>query len=149
MQEFNVILADIQNQKTAQIIKEKFGLFDVVVASEVIEHLSNVGLFLDNVKALLKADGLFLLTTPNAQHIRHIIMPYSHSYDHMVSFTMQLLQQILTHHGFTIREKTYLFWIPPKSFIEKVYRNKVIAGLASRLLADTLGVVASPLFLER
>jgi len=140
---YNVIIGDITSPELARTIKEKFGLFDVVVASELIEHLSNVGLFLDNVKSLLKANGLVIITTPNAQCIRHLFFTSSHSHDHVVTFTMQLLVQLLIRHGFTILEKAYLFWRPPRSLRERLYRS--LSQLSPRVLADTLGVIASPM----
>lgn len=39
--------------------------FEVVFAGELIEHLSNPGLFLQQSKKHLKNDGLLILTTPN------------------------------------------------------------------------------------
>jgi 2-polyprenyl-3-methyl-5-hydroxy-6-metoxy-1,4-benzoquinol methylase len=39
--------------------------FDGILASEVIEHLINVDHFLDEVRRVLKDDGLFVVTTPN------------------------------------------------------------------------------------
>lgn len=47
--------------------KEKF---DTIVAGELIEHLANPGLFLENMKKQLKKDGYFILTTPNVFCIR-------------------------------------------------------------------------------
>jgi len=43
-------------------LKEKF---DVVLAEEVIEHLTNLPVFLENVQEHIKMDGLFIITTPN------------------------------------------------------------------------------------
>lgn len=40
--------------------------FDVIVAGEMIEHLNNVGLFLDGIRRFMNADTLLLLTTINA-----------------------------------------------------------------------------------
>lgn len=40
--------------------------FDVIVAGEMIEHLNNVGLFLDGIKRFMNADTRLLLTTINA-----------------------------------------------------------------------------------
>ena len=39
--------------------------FDVIVAGDIIEHLSNPGLFLDNMRGHLREDGVLILTTPN------------------------------------------------------------------------------------
>jgi len=40
--------------------------FDCIIAGEIIEHLSNAGLFLENMKKHLTDDGIFILTTANA-----------------------------------------------------------------------------------
>jgi SAM-dependent methyltransferase len=45
-----------------KITKEKF---DLIVATEVVEHFSNPLLFFDQVKKLLNKNGSILLTTPN------------------------------------------------------------------------------------
>src|SRR3954464_14811640 len=42
------------------------GEFDVIAAGELIEHLSNAGLFLDSAYASLKPGGLLVATVPNA-----------------------------------------------------------------------------------
>ena len=39
--------------------------YDVIFAGELIEHLSNPGLFFDNMKRHLAENGLLILTTPN------------------------------------------------------------------------------------
>jgi 2-polyprenyl-3-methyl-5-hydroxy-6-metoxy-1,4-benzoquinol methylase len=44
--------------------------FDVVVAGELIEHLENTEIFLNNVKRHLKKNGIFFLTTPNPTSFR-------------------------------------------------------------------------------
>lgn len=39
--------------------------YHLITAIEVIEHLDNLGLFLDNIRDLLDEEGFFLATTPN------------------------------------------------------------------------------------
>jgi 2-polyprenyl-3-methyl-5-hydroxy-6-metoxy-1,4-benzoquinol methylase len=41
--------------------------FEVIVAGDVIEHMSNPGLFLDNCRRHLEPGGQLILTTPNAK----------------------------------------------------------------------------------
>ena len=41
------------------------GVFDVIIASEVIEHVEDPDAFLDNLRGLLAPDGRLVLTLPN------------------------------------------------------------------------------------
>ena len=43
--------------------------FDVIVAGDLIEHLSNVGLFLESVERHMHDDSLCVITTPNPFNI--------------------------------------------------------------------------------
>jgi 2-polyprenyl-3-methyl-5-hydroxy-6-metoxy-1,4-benzoquinol methylase len=58
---FRVICGDAERLEESRIED-----FDIVVAGEIIEHLSNPGLFLEGARALLRSDGLFIATVPNA-----------------------------------------------------------------------------------
>jgi len=44
--------------------------YDVIVAGELIEHIENTKIFLNNVKNHLAPEGLFFLTTPNSTSFR-------------------------------------------------------------------------------
>src|SRR5258706_6424225 len=46
--------------------------FDCITAGNIIEHLSNPGLFLDSVKKHLRGDGFFLITTDNCYGLRSL-----------------------------------------------------------------------------
>jgi len=51
---------------------ENFNLnktFDIIVAGDLIEHLSNIGLFLDCVKKHMHKDSLLIISTPNPFNI--------------------------------------------------------------------------------
>lgn len=91
---------------------ENFSLgkkFDVVFAGELIEHLSNPGLFLRHAKKHLRRGGKLVLTTPNARHPHRWIFdetmtsPY-----HLQLYTMQVLKQLLRANGFGKIEEYYL-----------------------------------------
>ena len=45
--------------------------YDVVVAFEVIEHVSNAHAFLDKAKSLLRRNGLLICSTPNKRYSMH------------------------------------------------------------------------------
>lgn len=134
---YNVIIADAENFKLPY-------KFDRIVASEVIEHLSNPGLFLDCVKEHLKPSGLLILTTPNARSLRHFLLNWSDSFDHKLLFNLQTLVQLLLFKGFKIVEVQYLLYDDPNSypFLSRLYMKTFLKIFPK--FANTLGVVATP-----
>lgn len=59
LQGYNIVYGDVT--KKLPIESE----FDVIVAGDLIEHLTNFDGFLENVYRLLKSDGYLIITTPN------------------------------------------------------------------------------------
>ncbi len=51
--------------RSGELEQQKLGAFDVVTSMEVIEHVADPEVFLAQLKARLKPDGLLLLSTPN------------------------------------------------------------------------------------
>jgi 2-polyprenyl-3-methyl-5-hydroxy-6-metoxy-1,4-benzoquinol methylase len=80
-QGFNVVCANVETMALGDT-------FDVVIAGDLIEHLSNPGLFMDRVREHLTQGGRFLITTPNG-----------------VTF-MRFLEQLVTGHVVTNPEHT-------------------------------------------
>jgi SAM-dependent methyltransferase len=58
----NLVRADLEQLDAAPLDRT----FDVVVAGEVIEHLSNPGLFLAGVRRFMRDDSSLVITTVNA-----------------------------------------------------------------------------------
>ena len=78
--------------------------FDLVVAGDIIEHLSNPGLMLDGAKLLLKPEGRLIVSTPNTlgllAHVRHCLNRYHEGEQHVLGFNAITLGQILERHGY-------------------------------------------------
>ncbi len=116
--------------------REKFGLdirtgffeemdfppasFDVITLWSVIEHVKDPRTFLQNVRRLLKPDGLLILQTPNQNSLITLLadMGYRvsrgkfllsiYSTDHIYRFEAKSLSYVLDLAGFTASEiKTY------------------------------------------
>ena len=50
---------------TVETLAETHPAFDVVIASEVVEHVSDLNFFIGRCAALVKPDGLMIVTTIN------------------------------------------------------------------------------------
>jgi 2-polyprenyl-3-methyl-5-hydroxy-6-metoxy-1,4-benzoquinol methylase len=83
--------------------------FDVVVAGELIEHLSNPGLFLDMAKRHLEPGGKLILSTPNAWALGNLVRSLFGrkiviNKGHIAWYDRVILEQLLSRHGFEIEE---------------------------------------------
>lgn len=94
--------------------------FDVVLAGELIEHLSNPGKFLDCARKHLVEGGRLLLTTPNRFSIlefysiikRGKVPTYKKPIaKHVVFFDSDALSSLLARHGFSNIEINYCKWV--------------------------------------
>lgn len=81
--------------------------FDVIVAGELIEHLSNPGRFLDNCRDNISDDGRVILTTPNPRRF-HMVLWYltgresRANSEHTMWFDHYVLQELAQRSGFRI-----------------------------------------------
>lgn len=78
--------------------------YDLIVSFQVIEHLYNPGAMLDNVKAHLKPNGIFLVTTPNLSGVGARLMKDRwHGYrdDHVSLKHKKEWDVLIESHGFS------------------------------------------------
>jgi 2-polyprenyl-3-methyl-5-hydroxy-6-metoxy-1,4-benzoquinol methylase len=123
------------------------GYFDVVVAGDLLEHITNPGRMLDGIKALLRADGVLLLSTNNAFGInyqaRRWLGVYSEHPEHVVFYSPETLVHTFQRHGYVVDTLYGAYTVPPYTALKKA-----IFFLGSPLLrifpvlAGTLVVVA-------
>lgn len=78
--------------------------FDVVIAGDVIEHVENQGLFLNNIRNHLKPEGILILTTPNAKWFTVLSKPNP---THTLWHDKSTLKRILECCGFVIIDFKY------------------------------------------
>ena len=78
--------------------------FDVIVMGDVIEHVDNQGLLLDNARKHLVDDGLLIITTPNAKWPT-VFVPNNPT--HTLWHDRSTLGVILGRHGFEIMRFRY------------------------------------------
>jgi len=92
--------------------------FDVVVASEIIEHLWDCDFFLQEIKRVLKEKGQYIITTPNLASLGRRLMLlfgknpfvenflYSNEAGHVKHFVRDDLAYLLKRNGFIVEKIT-------------------------------------------
>jgi len=100
--------------------------FDVILAGDVLEHVDNQGLFLDNIRKHLKKDGYFILTTPNAKWFNVLLRPNP---THTLWHDKYTLFHILNKYGFKV------------IFFRYYYGNKPHYNFFKKLLVLRQGVI--------
>jgi 2-polyprenyl-3-methyl-5-hydroxy-6-metoxy-1,4-benzoquinol methylase len=98
--------------------------YELIIAGEVLEHLSNPGLFLAACAKVLKKDGKLLLTVPNAFGIRrliHVFMKVENYHpDHTFYLSENTVKVLADRYGFSISRSFYYGTPTCGSFIKKV-----------------------------
>lgn len=99
----NVIYGNVEKLSE---IENDIGKFDVIVAGDIIEHLSNPGLMLDGTKQFLKEGGDFVVSTPNSfgvpAYLRFLRGKFVEGDEHVLCFNPITLKQLLNRHGFKV-----------------------------------------------
>lgn len=98
----HLVVADAQNLRLDDLGGQPF---EVVIAAEVIEHLTNPGGFLKTVRTVLAAQGVLCITTPNGALA---LKTFLHSLraqeeiapEHVVLFSMTSLTTLFERYGF-------------------------------------------------
>jgi 2-polyprenyl-3-methyl-5-hydroxy-6-metoxy-1,4-benzoquinol methylase len=129
----------------------ELGRFDVVVACDVVEHLDNVGLFLDAVHTSLGEQGSLLVTVPNAYSLKRfgaaLIFGREHVHpDHTAYFSISTLTEQAQRHGWTIDSISPFMWNNP------TLKNRTVNSIVKLFLkltrrpalADELAVELQP-----
>jgi 2-polyprenyl-3-methyl-5-hydroxy-6-metoxy-1,4-benzoquinol methylase len=80
--------------------------FDVVVCCDLIEHIMNQGLLLQNCKRHLKNNGFLIISTPNAKSWRILFKPFK---AHVLWHDKYTLIYLLEKNGFKL-ERFYYYY---------------------------------------
>jgi SAM-dependent methyltransferase len=143
----NLYRADLEKLDEVDL-NEKF---DVIIAGEMIEHLSNPGLFLRGVRRFMKADTKLVITTINAYGgLRFALYSLrgkggtneSVHPDHVSYYSYSTLNLILKRENFIVRE-FYFYDIGPEHRQHLPWHYKLVNDACVKVspqLAD--GVIA-------
>jgi SAM-dependent methyltransferase len=140
----NIIAADVNSLTKADL---PLDFVDVIVAGDVIEHLSNPGSALDSFHRFCGENTRLILTTPNAMglpnFLRYLAGRFVDTPDHVCTFTAFSLVNLLRRHGWVVE---HLFLC--HQFAAKDHTNQLSFLLGRRIfkmlprLGGTLFVVA-------
>jgi SAM-dependent methyltransferase len=121
----NLVVGDICKLDEIEDLKGKH--FDIIIASEVIEHLQNPGQFLNEVKTFMRSGKTELIVTlPNAFRIDTLIwllrgVEYIHP-DHNYWFSYHTATNLIRKGGLEIDE-VYVYSFQPIGILPKKVRN--------------------------
>jgi 2-polyprenyl-3-methyl-5-hydroxy-6-metoxy-1,4-benzoquinol methylase len=80
--------------------------FDLIVAADLIEHLSNPGRLLDGIRALCERDTEVVITTPNAfgaaNYLRYLRGTFADGEEHVAMFNPVNIVTLLERHRFRV-----------------------------------------------
>jgi len=98
----NVTLYDSLNYDLSQILE--VDKYDAIFAFDVIEHIYDPRVYINNIYKGLKKEGRILFTTPSADSIANKILgerwPYFLPLEHLNIFSNESMKRILTDVGF-------------------------------------------------
>jgi len=87
--------------------------FDTIFAGELIEHLSNRGLFIESCRKALKKDGRLIITTPNAFSFWKVwkmiyqLNDIGCNDEHTCWHTPKVLKHLLSRYGLEVEKIEY------------------------------------------
>jgi 2-polyprenyl-3-methyl-5-hydroxy-6-metoxy-1,4-benzoquinol methylase len=150
------VIPEADRYRYKQAAAEDFSFdkkFDVVFAGDLIEHLVNPGLFLENVRQHLAPGGRLIMTTPNAFNIYVMAGKLTREEppinpDHTFYFNRRTIKVLLEKCNFEVKNFGFMFTLGYK---HKESLKKKILNILNRTLRiwtpkfdETLVIVATP-----
>ncbi len=115
-----ILYGDVMCLDKLQIVET----FDVIVCGDLIEHLDNPGIMLNGIKRFMRSESELIITTPNSfgllAFLRYLFGRYREGNDHLLSFNIYTLENILKRYGFWITEAYSCYNRPPVSTLEYI-----------------------------
>jgi 2-polyprenyl-3-methyl-5-hydroxy-6-metoxy-1,4-benzoquinol methylase len=136
----NLVHGDVERLDAVTELRNQ--RFDLIIAGEVIEHLSNPGLFLKGCLSLCSPETELVLTTPNAlaytQPIFACLDREAVHPDHTLSWSPAILTALLKRNGFAIKEFWVYGGIPCVQLHHKEPIGRKLARLALRCADEVM-----------
>ena len=122
-------------------------VFDIIIAGDLLEHITCPGSMLEGVKDLLPQTGQFIISTNNAfglhYQIKRWLGLYEEHFEHVCFYSPETLIHLFERHGYTVKSLYGAYTVPPYSL-----KDKILFALGSPLfrlfpvLSGTLVVIA-------
>lgn len=116
--------------KTGSILNIPFdkNFFDIVVALEVLEHISPSNLFkaLSEVKRVLKRGGLFIVSVPLNENLEELIKQKKNLSGHVRNYTEKIIETEINIAGFTVVNKYYYYAFSRLYRIKKILKKTLL-----------------------
>ncbi|RDI45128.1 class I SAM-dependent methyltransferase [Aquicella lusitana] len=107
--------------------------FDLVGAFDVLEHIEEHEVVINNIHQSLKPSGGLILTVPQHPWLWSKVDDISY---HKRRYTRNQLASILRQHGFNIKMNTsFVFFLLPLMLAQRLIRNKNVSQETSRILS--------------
>lgn len=98
--------------------------FDVVIAGDLLEHITCPGSMLEGVKPLLNEGGKFIISTNNAFGIHYQLKRWMGSYsehiEHVCFYSPETLYHTFERHGFKVQQLFGAFTVSPNTIKQKL-----------------------------
>jgi 2-polyprenyl-3-methyl-5-hydroxy-6-metoxy-1,4-benzoquinol methylase len=131
-------------QDTSDLFKLPVGQFDAITMWHVLEHVHRLHEYLDQLKALLKPDGVLLIAVPNyTAHDADYYQQCWAAYDvprHLYHFSPASMRGLLQQHGLTVKA-TKPMWFD--SFYVSLLSEKYKTGKASVVKGFLRGFISN------
>ena len=141
----NIFEGDVQNLDAVPINRK----FDIVLAGDLLEHITCPGAMLEGVKRLLQHNGRFVISTVNAFglhfQLKRWLGRYVEHFEHVCFYSPETLLNLFDRHGYKVAVLYGAYTEPPYTIGQKI--KFAIGAPLFRIfpvLAGTLIVVASP-----
>lgn len=117
--------------------------FDVVVMSHVLEHISNPGNLLREIKRILKNNGIMVISAPNLDgfwvKIKKEKWPGLRPKEHIWQFGITSLRELLEKQGFKVKRiRTWGLYYSLYSVIKSIRENIHDKGSAKHIIYSLL-----------
>ncbi len=118
--------------------------FDVIVLSQIVEHVQDINEWIGKAKNLMKPDGILTVALPNFDNLFRYILgvnePYIIPPEHLNYFNGGNLKSLMSNHGLKVEKIEWTSKIPP-STIEKLPLGKVAKPVLTPIIGLSLNII--------